>query len=44
MDIDDDMSEALYVKLLEMEKATHKRLKEEDDDKQAYKKYLHQTE
>uniref|UniRef100_A0A8C7INM4 Uncharacterized protein n=1 Tax=Oncorhynchus kisutch TaxID=8019 RepID=A0A8C7INM4_ONCKI len=44
MDVDDDVSEALYVKLLEMEKATHKRLKEEDDDKQAYKKYLHQTE
>ncbi|XP_036822599.1 3-keto-steroid reductase/17-beta-hydroxysteroid dehydrogenase 7-like [Oncorhynchus mykiss] len=43
MDVDDDVSEALYVKLLEMEKAIHKRLKEEDD-KQAYKKYLHQTE
>ncbi|CAB1317841.1 unnamed protein product [Coregonus sp. 'balchen'] len=44
MDMDDDMSEALYVKLLEIEKAMRKRLKEEDDDKQAYKKYLHQTE
>uniref|UniRef100_A0A4W5JLV2 3-keto-steroid reductase/17-beta-hydroxysteroid dehydrogenase 7 n=1 Tax=Hucho hucho TaxID=62062 RepID=A0A4W5JLV2_9TELE len=44
MDIDDDMSEALYVKLLEMEKAARKRLKEEDDNKQAYKKYLDQTE
>ncbi|XP_024290924.2 3-keto-steroid reductase/17-beta-hydroxysteroid dehydrogenase 7 [Oncorhynchus nerka] len=44
MDIDDDMSEALYVKLLEMEKSARKRLKEEDDNKQAYKKYLNQTE
>ncbi|CDQ56258.1 unnamed protein product [Oncorhynchus mykiss] len=44
MDIDDDMSEALYVKLLEIEKSARKRLKEEDDNKQAYKKYLNQTE
>ncbi|CAB1325828.1 unnamed protein product [Coregonus sp. 'balchen'] len=44
MDMDDDMSEALYVKLLENEKAARKRLKEEDDNKQAYKKYLNQTE
>ncbi|KAL0966800.1 hypothetical protein UPYG_G00300290 [Umbra pygmaea] len=44
MDIHDDMSETLYEKLLEMEKSLRRKLKEEEDDKQAYRKYLLQTE
>lgn len=44
MDIDDDMSEVLYVKLLELEKVVRGRVIEEDQDLLAHEKYLNHTD
>ncbi|XP_046884301.1 3-keto-steroid reductase [Hypomesus transpacificus] len=44
MDIDDKMSEDLYVKLLELEKVVRGGLTEEDEDLLAHKQYLNHTD
>lgn len=44
MDIDEEMSEVLYKKLLELEKVVRRKLSEENADNKAYQQYLHETE
>lgn len=44
MDIDDEMSEVLYNKLLELEKVVRRKLSEKIADNKAHQQYLHETE
>ncbi|XP_078791168.1 3-keto-steroid reductase/17-beta-hydroxysteroid dehydrogenase 7-like isoform X2 [Oryzias latipes] len=44
MDIDDEMSEVFYSKLLELEKTTRRKLKERNADNEAYQQYLNNIE
>ncbi|XP_056149426.1 3-keto-steroid reductase/17-beta-hydroxysteroid dehydrogenase 7-like isoform X2 [Lampris incognitus] len=44
MDIDEEMSEALYIKLLGLEKVVRRKLNEDNADKEAYRHYLNETE
>ncbi|XP_036410667.1 3-keto-steroid reductase isoform X1 [Megalops cyprinoides] len=44
MDIDEDMSEALYEQLLELESKVRKKVKKEEEDARAHEQYLQQTE
>lgn len=44
MDIDEEMSEALYKKLLKLETVVRRKLSEENADNKAYQQYLNETE
>ncbi|XP_030017030.1 3-keto-steroid reductase-like [Sphaeramia orbicularis] len=44
MDIDDKMSEDLYVKLLELEKTARRKLTERGSNEEAYRRYLNDVE
>ncbi|XP_064194565.1 3-keto-steroid reductase [Anguilla rostrata] len=44
MDMDEDMSEALYKQLLELESNVRKKIEEEEQDTRAHGQYLNQTE
>ncbi|MBN3302225.1 DHB7 reductase, partial [Amia calva] len=44
MDIDEEMAEAFYEKLLQLENRVRKKLKSEEDELDAYRSYLHQIE
>ncbi|XP_071773779.1 3-keto-steroid reductase/17-beta-hydroxysteroid dehydrogenase 7-like [Centroberyx gerrardi] len=44
MDVEDGMSEVLYVKLVELEKVVRRKLSEENADMEAHRQYLNETE